>query len=71
VSSSLLIAPMATVFPSPDKETENPESSPAYSPMIESVGDRVGLDEGEPVGLLVGDELGLLLGLADGEVDGD
>jgi hypothetical protein len=39
--------------------------------MIESVGDRVGLDEGEPVGLLVGDELGLLLGLADGEVDGD
>jgi hypothetical protein len=67
------------VFPSPDKETENPESSPAYSPMMrfprslhpESVGDRVGLDEGEPVGLLVGDELGLLLGLADGEVDGD
>jgi hypothetical protein len=37
----------------------------------ESVGDRVGLDEGEPVGLFVGDELGLLLGLADGEVDGD
>ena len=77
---------MATVFPSSERETQNPELSPPFSPsmswprfvqdgLFNGEGDFDGLFdgllEGDLNGLFDGDLEGDLDGLFDGDLEGD